>query len=254
MFCLQNEYAAYKHNIVSAAFPNIANILLTSFPFQCNHITFSKKKHRNICDICLCHPSYEVLLQIALFYGVSVDWLVGISNTPYTDESIAAGYKAAVERQNRIDPDSTIGNVVAVVTVHINQENFVEQLLSSRKKRSPEEEKQYREMIRVMSSNDIFFRNATFLNDMEHKQKDVESNYSTVLQKGVDWFLKKKISTEELKRLEKKQVERYNLFFKFINKEITEPIYKLSNITNFEKTKIKKAQHCSMYLRTILCF
>ena len=62
---------------------------------------------------------------------------------------------------------------------------------------------------------------------MEHKQKDVESNYSTVLQKGVDWFLKKKISTEELKRLEKKQVERYKLFFKFINKEITEPIYKI---------------------------
>lgn len=62
---------------------------------------------------------------------------------------------------------------------------------------------------------------------MEHKQKDAESNYATVLQKGVDWFLKKKISTEELKRLEKKQVERYKLFFKFINKEITEPIYKI---------------------------
>ena len=173
------------------------------------------------------YPSYEILLQTALFFGISADWLVGISNTPYTDESIAAGYKAAVERQNRIDPDNTIGNVLAVVTVHMNQENYVEQLLSSRKKRSPKDEEQYREMTRVMSSNDIFFRNATFLNDMEHKQKDAESNYATVLQKGVDWFLKKKISTEELKRLEKKQVERYKLFFKFINKEITEPIYKI---------------------------
>ncbi len=173
------------------------------------------------------YPSYEILLQIAFFFGISSDWLVGISNTPYTDESIAAGYKAVVERQNRIDPDNTIGNVIAVVTANMNQEKFVEQLLNSRKKRSPEEEEQYREMIRVMSSNDIFFRNATFLNDMEHDQKDSESNYATVLQKGVDWFLKKKITTEELKRLEKKQIERYKLFFRFMNKEITEPIFRI---------------------------
>lgn len=173
------------------------------------------------------YPSYEILLQTALFFGISADWLVGISNTPYTDESIAAGFKAAVERQKRIDPDNTIGNVLAVVTVHMNQENYVEQLLDSRKKRSPKEQELYYEKVKIMKSNDIFFRNATFLNDMEHKQKDSESNYATVLQKGVDWFLKKKISTEELKRLEKKQVERYKLFFKFINKEITEPIYKI---------------------------
>lgn len=173
------------------------------------------------------YPSYEVLLQIALFYGVSVDWLVGISNTPYTDESIAAGYKAAVERQNRIDPDNTIGNVIAVVTAHMNQEKFIEQLLDSRKKRSPKEQELYYEKVKIMKSNDIFFRNATFLNDMEHKQKDSESNYATVLQKGIDWFYNRKVNTEELKRLEKKQVERYKLFFRFINKEITEPIYKI---------------------------
>ena len=172
-------------------------------------------------------PSYEILLQTALFFGVSVDWLVGISDIPYTDESIAAGYKAVVERQNRIDPDNTIGNVIAVVTAHMNQEKFVEQLFDSHKKRTPEEEEQYREKIRVMSSNDIFFRNATFLNDMEHKQKSSDSNYATILQKGVDWFLKRKISTEELKRLEKKQVERYKHFFQLMNKEKTDPFYKI---------------------------
>jgi len=37
----------------------------------------------------------------------------------------------------------------------------------------------------------------------------------------------KKISTEELKRLEEKQIERYKLFFRFMNKEITEPIFKI---------------------------
>ena len=89
-------------------------ISFTSFPFQPNHITISKKKRRNLCDICLCHIKSQFT---------------------------------------------------------------------------------YKDLALVILSCII--------------------------------FLMKKISTEELKRLEVKQIERYKLFFRFMNKEITEPIFKI---------------------------
>ena len=173
------------------------------------------------------YPSYEILLKIALFFGVSVDWLIGFSDIPYTDASIAAGYKAVVNRQLRVDPDNTIGNIIEVVSPPMNQFNYINEMFESRKKRTPEEEELYREKIRVMKSNDIFFRNATFLNDMEHQQIALKSNSGSLLQKGIDWFNKKTITTDELKRLEKKQIQRYKDFFKLMNKERTDPVYKI---------------------------
>ncbi len=173
------------------------------------------------------YPSYEILLKTALFFGVSVDWLVGMSNIPYTDASIAAGYKAVVNRELRVDSENQIGNIITAVFQQMNQPNYIDQIFESRKKHSPEEEELYREKSRVMKSNDIFFRNATFLNDMEHQKTSLKSNYGSLLQKGFDWFNNKAINTDELKRLEKKQIERYKLFFQFMNKEITEPIYKI---------------------------
>ncbi|MDY6345465.1 MAG: hypothetical protein SPL36_01620 [Succiniclasticum sp.] len=173
------------------------------------------------------YPSYEILLKTALFFGVSVDWLVGLSDIPYTDASIAAGYKAVVNRQLRVDPDNIIGNIITVVTPVMNQSNYINQLRDVHKKRSPKEESIYLEETRIMKSNDIFFRNTTFLNDLEHQQSASKSNAGSLLQKGIDWFNKQAVTTNELKRLEKKQIERYKLFFRFMNGEITEPIFKV---------------------------
>lgn len=173
------------------------------------------------------YPSYEILLKTALFFGISVDWLVGFSDIPYTDASIAAGYKAVVKRQLRVDPDNTIGNIITMMAPPMNQINYINEILESRKERSPEEEVLYQEEIRVMKSNDIFFRNATFLNDMEHQQTALNSNSGSLLQKGIDWFNKQTINTDELKRLEKKQIQRYKDFFQLMNKERTEPVYRI---------------------------
>jgi len=173
------------------------------------------------------YPSYEILLKIALFFGVSVDWLIGFSDIPYTDASIAAGYKAVVNRQLRVDPDNTIGNIITMMSPPMNQLNYINEMLESCKERSPEEELLYHENCRVMDSNIIFFRNATFLNDMEHQQTTSKSNSGSLLQKGIDWFNKKSINTDELKRLEKKQIQRYKDFFQLMNKERTDPVYKI---------------------------
>lgn len=173
------------------------------------------------------YPSYEILLKTALFFAVSVDWLVGLSAIPYTDASIAAGYKAVVNRQLRVDPDNIIGNIITVVTPQMNQHNYIDQLVEAHKNRSPKEEAIYREKARIRKSNDIFFRNATFLNDLEHQQTALKSNSGSLLQKGIEWFNKQTVTTNELKRLEKKQIERYKLFFQFMNGDITEPIFKV---------------------------
>lgn len=49
----------------------------------------------------------------------------------------------------------------------------------------------------------------------------------SLLPKGIDWFNKQAVTANELKRLEMKQIERYKLFFRFMNGEITEPIFKV---------------------------
>ncbi|MSS81255.1 helix-turn-helix transcriptional regulator [Acidaminococcus fermentans] len=55
------------------------------------------KSRSNIADLesGRARPSFEVLLRIHHFYGVSIDWLMGISDTPYSEESISRAEKYA---------------------------------------------------------------------------------------------------------------------------------------------------------------
>ena len=45
-------------------------------------------------------PSYFKLLQISLFFGVSLEWLTGLSDRPYTEASITAAQKHLEKRIN----------------------------------------------------------------------------------------------------------------------------------------------------------
>ena len=172
-------------------------------------------------------PSYEVLLNTSLFFGVSLDWLVGMSDNPYTDASIAAGYKALSERRLRVDPQNEIDKIMVLSSVYAKTENMVDQLMDYHKLRSPKEEEEFNKQNRVLDSNKIFLLNATFLNDLEHRQIEKKLNASKILQKVVDLFQNKSVSTDEFKRLEKKQFERYRTYSKLLKLEITEPIYKI---------------------------
>lgn len=43
-------------------------------------------------------PSFQTVIRIQQLYGISVDWLFGLSRTPYTEESVK---QAEIEQQNR---------------------------------------------------------------------------------------------------------------------------------------------------------
>lgn len=43
-------------------------------------------------------PSFQTIIGIQQLYGISVDWLFGLSRTPYTEESVK---QAEIEQQNR---------------------------------------------------------------------------------------------------------------------------------------------------------
>ncbi len=53
-------------------------------------ILLKYKSRGNIADLesGRVRPSFEVLMRIHHFYGISIDWLMGIGDIPYSDESI----------------------------------------------------------------------------------------------------------------------------------------------------------------------
>ena len=48
-------------------------------------------------------PSLQLLVKFALRFGVSVDWLLGISNTIFTPDSVAAAERNLEERLSRLE-------------------------------------------------------------------------------------------------------------------------------------------------------
>lgn len=47
-------------------------------------------------------PSMDMIIKYALLFGVSADWLLGLSSEPYTKDSIKAGKTAIEEKENFI--------------------------------------------------------------------------------------------------------------------------------------------------------
>ena len=59
-------------------------------------------------------PSYFTLLKIALFFGVSLEWLTGLSDTPYTKASITAAQKYLKQRIHILNAEAVIKDVIAL--------------------------------------------------------------------------------------------------------------------------------------------
>ena len=59
-------------------------------------------------------PSYFTLLKIALFFGVSLEWLTGLSDTPYTKASITAAQKYLKQHIHILNAEAVIKDVIAL--------------------------------------------------------------------------------------------------------------------------------------------
>lgn len=52
-------------------------------------------------------PSADVLADLSTFFGISMDWFAGFSNTPYTNDSIENAENFVLKKLIEIDKDAT---------------------------------------------------------------------------------------------------------------------------------------------------
>jgi len=135
-------------------------------------------------------PSLETLLLITTRFGISMDWLTGLSDTPYTKDSITSGYKALAERQQALKADPVINDAITWYQ-HENWDRY--------RDKPP--------LTDELRGNIIFLTNATFLNDLEHKQEDC---YITRLVKAYE-PKSKRVQLEARKRNRYIQLLEYHL-------------------------------------------
>lgn len=147
-------------------------------------------------------PTLETALTIALYFGISLDWLFGLSNTPYTNESIAAANKACIEREQRVFSDNNLEELITITSVDLKIKPAVFDI-------SQDPPLAY-------YGNYVFLKNITFLNDLEHLQQETSSPIGQ---------LQKLVTNNRPKRLDKRKIERYKLFIKAHYGYFNEPIF-----------------------------
>lgn len=154
------------------------------------------------------NPSLETAISIATLFGVSLEWLTGMANEPYTVASIAAANVAKSERLQRVDPDDNISTMILKLS---RDARIKPQIL-------------LKEPSLALQANYIFLLNATFLNDLEHLQR----------QKGTPSERLATLSEDKKPggRLEKRKAERYKLFLEAHNGFFVEPIFPLTGTEN----------------------
>ena len=100
-------------------------------------------------------PSMDMIIKYALLFGVSADWLLGLSSEPYTKDSIKAG-KTAIEEKREFYKAT---DIIKETTEEFFKEN------KSRKTKQPKPSLN-------IEGNLIFLENATFLNDIKKGRTD----------------------------------------------------------------------------------
>lgn len=121
-------------------------------------------------------PSYYTLLQIALCFGVSLEWLSGLADIPYTEASITAAQKYLENRISTLKAGRIIKDTIALWRE--NQPIEYEYTSSDYELRVSEQnenvfvDKQYTSIIPndanyVITGSLIFLIHATFLLDVE---------------------------------------------------------------------------------------
>jgi transcriptional regulator with XRE-family HTH domain len=110
----------------------------------------------NQFEIGLSKPAMDTIIAYCLFFGISADWLLGLSDTPYTKESIKAAKKAIKEKRKKLEAESIIKEVK-----DIYRSQNIDKIVAEPPKPTAN-----------IEGNLIFLENATFLNDILHNRKD----------------------------------------------------------------------------------
>ncbi len=156
-------------------------------------------------------PSIDTAIEIATFFGVSLEWLVGLSEAPYTAASIYVANEARIQRIHDLE-DSLKKNIEGKITF-FSDKPLVTMIKGPILPPSPSLNFQ---------GNVIFLANATFLNDAAHLQ---EANPTTALVQKVnshDAYVKRRNLLMHNKAI------RYKALLDCYKNLFTEPLFKIS--------------------------
>ncbi len=145
-------------------------------------------------------PTLETAINISTLFGISLEWLTGLADEPYTKNSITAANVAKAERINTIDPDDNIESIITLLSKDLGLQPQIRTTEPSL----------------AMQGNYIFLINATILNDLEHLQQEAGSP----LEK-----LTNRLANKKPGRLDKRKIERYVLFLKAHYGYFEEPLF-----------------------------
>jgi len=147
------------------------------------------------------NPSLDTAITVATLFGVSLEWLTGLSDEPYTKASVSAANVAKVERMQRVDPEGAIGNMILLLSKDAGIEPKIQLTQPSLE----------------LQANYIFLLNSTFLNDLEHLQRE-NGSPSERLATLTD-------NKKPNGRLDKRKAERYKLFLQAHNGYFEKPLF-----------------------------
>lgn len=146
------------------------------------------------------YPSYNTLIQTAVIFGVSLDWITGLSDIPYTETSIMAANKALAARKEELKADSVIDQVI-------------QWYLKENKARY----RDYTGHNLALTGNIIFLTHATFLQDLEVQQGgNVLTRFLNILD-----------PVSPRKQLAYRKQERYMQLLEYFLHGYDEPLFKL---------------------------
>lgn len=154
------------------------------------------------------NPSLETAITVATLFGVSLEWLTGMAREPYTEASVAAANIARDERAKRVDPEGNISNMI----LRLSRDADIKPQI------------RLKEPSLARQANYIFLLNATFLNDLEHLQREKCSPSERLATLAEN----KKPGG----RLERRKAERYKLFLEAHNGFFEEAIFPLTRPDN----------------------
>ena len=156
-------------------------------------------------------PSVDTAVQISLFFGVSLEWVVGLSDIPYTPNSVQIANKARVERIQRLN--DVLENDFQGKIPFFNNESLI------KKVKSPD-------LLPSLSlnflGNIVFLNNATYLNDAEHHLQGAPLTLLTNPTYSPPYYIKMK------GRLMQNKADRYRALFDCYNANYSEPLFIIS--------------------------
>lgn len=157
-------------------------------------------------------PSVDTAVQISLFFGVSLEWVVGLSDIPYTPNSVQIANKARIERIQRLK--DVLENDFQGKIPFFHNKSLINKV------KSPD-------LLHSLSlnflGNIIFLNNATYLNDAEHHLKGAPLTLLTDPSFSPPYYIKMK------GRLMQNKADRYRALFDCYNDNYSEPIFIINN-------------------------